>query len=74
MMDFEDSKQHREEMLREAETNRLAESLGAARKRCASRASLLVWELKRIAGRLPKCQESEEVSRFVIRHHVRHGR
>ncbi len=54
-MDFERWKQHREEMFREVEQNRLAKELRASRKRRGSgRASAPVWELKRAVGRLLK--------------------
>ncbi|MGH3086041.1 MAG: hypothetical protein ACRDSJ_01830 [Rubrobacteraceae bacterium] len=54
-MDFETWKQHREEMMREAERNRLAKKLRASRKLHGSgRTSSLVWELKRGAGRIGK--------------------
>lgn len=36
MMDFENRKQHREEMMREVERNHLAKALRTARKRHAS--------------------------------------
>ena len=55
MMDFETWKQRREEMMREAEQNRLAKALRESRKRSgANRASFLAWELKRVTGRLLK--------------------
>lgn len=54
MMDFQLVKLHREELLREAERNRQAKALRAARKRRAGRRSSLVWEIKRHAGRLFK--------------------
>ncbi len=55
MMDLETLKQHREEMIREVEQDRLAKSLRIGRRRRGSRrVSDLVWELKRIAGRLRK--------------------
>lgn len=55
MMDFEIWRQRREEMMREAERNRLAKALRDSRKqRGSGRASSLAWELKRIAGRLLK--------------------
>jgi hypothetical protein len=54
MMDFQLVKQRREELLREAERNRQAKALRAARKRRAGRRSSLVWEIKRHAGRLFK--------------------
>ena len=59
MMDFETWKQRREEMMREAQQNRLARALRESRKRGgAGRASPLVWELKRGAGRLRKLLRS----------------
>jgi len=54
MMDFQIWKQRREEMMREAEQNRLARELQAARRKRARRTSALIWELKRHAGRLHK--------------------
>jgi hypothetical protein len=54
MMSLELAKHRREEVLREAERNRLVKALRAARKRRASRRSVLVWEVRRIAGRLLK--------------------
>ncbi len=55
MMDFQIWKQRREEMMREAEQNRLARALRGSRKRRSSgRVSALAWELKKIAGRLRK--------------------
>ncbi len=55
MMDLRIWKQRHEEMIREVEQHRLARALRRSRKqRGASRASSLVWELKRIAGRLLK--------------------
>lgn len=59
MMDLQIWKQRREEMLREAEQNRLAKALRDSRKRRGSgRASSLAWELKRTAGRLRKLLRS----------------
>ncbi len=59
MMDYQVWKQHREEMMREAEQNRLAKALRDSRKRRGSgRTSALAWELKRIAGRLRKLLRS----------------
>ncbi len=59
IMDLQIWKQRREEMLREAEQNRLAKALRDSRKRRGSgRASSLAWELKRIAGRLRKLLRS----------------
>ncbi len=58
-MDFEIWKQRREEMMREAEQNRLAKTLRESRKwRGAGRASPLAWELKRVTGRLLKLLRS----------------
>ncbi len=54
LMDLELAKQRHEELLREAERNRLVKALRAARKRHAGRRSVLVWEIRRIAGRLLK--------------------
>ena len=54
MMSFELAKQRREELLREAEMNRLAKRGRAAHKRGAGRRSALVWEIKRHTGRLLK--------------------
>jgi hypothetical protein len=55
MFDFETSKQHREEMMRKVEQDRLAKALRDSRKRRGSgRASFPLWELKRIVGRLLK--------------------
>ena len=46
--------QHREEVAREVERNRLARELRAGRKSLGHRRSALTWELKRIFGRLFK--------------------
>jgi hypothetical protein len=54
MMSLELARQRREELLREAEMNRRAKALRAARKRGAGRRSTLAWEIKRQAGRLLK--------------------
>ena len=55
MMDFQIWKQRREQMMREAEQNRLAKALRDSRKRRGSgRVSALAWELNRAAGRLRK--------------------
>jgi len=55
MMDFEIWKHRHEEMLREAERRSLARSLRRSRERRSSGwISSLVWELKKIAGRLRK--------------------
>jgi hypothetical protein len=59
MFDFEVWKQHREELMREVEQNRLAKALRDSRKRRGSgRASSPLWELKRIVGRLLKLLRS----------------
>ena len=59
MMDLEVWKQRREEMMREAEMNRLAKKLRACRKRRGSgRASALVWELERVSGHVGKLLRS----------------
>jgi hypothetical protein len=49
-------KQHQEEMLREAESNRLKNALRAERKRPAASlwASTVAWELMRIGGLIRK--------------------
>lgn len=49
-------KQHQEEMLREAESNRLKKALRAERKRPTSPlwASTVAWELMRIGGLIRK--------------------
>jgi len=53
MMDLQVWKQRREEMMHEAQQNRLAKVLRDSRKRRgAGRVSALVWELNRAAGRL----------------------
>ena len=55
MMDFEIWKHRHEEMVREAELSSLAKSLRRSReRRSPGRTSPLVWELKKIAGRLRK--------------------
>ena len=54
MMSWELAKQRHEELLREAEMNRRARALRAARKRREGRRSALVWEIKRYAGSLLK--------------------
>ena len=55
MMDWEAWQQRREEMVREAELNRLAKALRAHRKETrGSRTSALAWELRRAAGILLK--------------------
>ncbi len=60
-MDLESWKQRREEMIREAQRNRLAKKLRASRARRGSgRASALVWELKRGAGLVGKLLKSSK--------------
>ncbi len=54
MMSLELAKQHRKELLREAEISHQAKALRATRKWGASRRSTLVWEIKRHTGRLLK--------------------
>jgi hypothetical protein len=59
MFDFETWKQHREELMREVEQNRLAKELRGSRKRRGSgRASSPLWELQRIVGRFLKLLRS----------------
>ena len=61
MMDSHVCKQHREEISREVEQNRLTKALRESRKRCAranDRASSLAWELRRVAGQLLKLVRS----------------
>ena len=47
-------RQRREDMMREAERNRLARALRAHRKKRSEGTFLLAWELRRIAGLLSK--------------------
>lgn len=54
MMSLELAKQRREELLREAERNRQAKVLRAARKRRAGGRAAPVWEINRHAGQLLK--------------------
>jgi hypothetical protein len=54
MMISELLKQRHEELLHEAEKNRQARALRAARRRGTGRRSALAWETKRHAGRLLK--------------------
>jgi hypothetical protein len=62
MMDLQTWKQRREEMMREAEQNRLAKALRDSRNKrrigANNRASSLAWELKRLTGRLLKLLRS----------------
>ena len=58
MMDFEHRKQRHKEILREAERNRLAKELWAARERRAGWTWVLLWEARRIAGPLLKSLRS----------------
>jgi hypothetical protein len=54
MMNWEAWQQHREEMVREVELDRLAMALRTGRKTRGSRVFLLTWELRRTAGLLLK--------------------
>lgn len=54
MMDLRFAKQRREEMLREAETNRRARELRATREWRAGWSSGVAWEVRRHAGRFLK--------------------
>lgn len=59
MMDFQVWKQRREEMMREAEQNRLAKALRDSRNQPgAGRLSSLVWEIRRGVGHLRKLLRS----------------
>jgi hypothetical protein len=61
MTDWQIWKQRREEMLREAEQNRLARALRDSRKRRgADRTSSLAWELSRATGRIRKLLRSSK--------------
>lgn len=54
-INFERWKQRREDMVREAEQNRLAKELRAShRRRGSGRASAPAWALRGVAGRLLK--------------------
>lgn len=58
-MDFETWKRRREEMMREAERNRLAKKLRASREpRGPGRMSGIAWDLARISGRMVKLLKS----------------
>ncbi len=69
MMDLQVWKQRREEMMREAEQNRLAKALRDSRKkrrgagRAWALAWALAWELERLAGRLLKLLRSSRSAR-----------
>lgn len=54
MMDFDAWRQRHEEMVREAEQDRLAKVLRAGRTTRAGRMFLLGWELRRMVGVLRK--------------------
>ncbi len=55
MSDLETAKLRREELIREAERDRLVKELKKSRKRRSSERSFtLAWELRRGAGRLRK--------------------
>lgn len=59
MIDLEVWKWRREEMLREAKQNRLAKALRNSRRQGGGgRVSTLLWELRRVAGRLRKLSRS----------------
>ena len=61
MEPYEAIRQRREEMVREVKQNRLARALRRSRRRRAGvsdRALALVWEARRIAGRLFKLIKS----------------
>jgi hypothetical protein len=59
MMNLQEWKQRREELMREAHEARLAKALRDSRKRRgAGPPSFLVWELRRGAGRLLKLLRS----------------
>ena len=61
MIDLQIWKQRREEMLREAEQNRLAKALRDPRKRRGpGRTSSLSWELRRATGRIRKLLRSSK--------------
>ena len=62
VMDFQLTKQRQEELLHEVERSRLARTVRAARKRRIGQ--VLVWELKRGAGRLPQAVEDLEGCRI----------
>lgn len=51
---FEFWRQHREELLREAQMNRLARAARSARKKKSRQKSTPGWELHRCGGRLSK--------------------
>ena len=59
-MDFEHWKQRHKEILREAERNRLAKELRAARERRAGWTWVLLWEARRVAGRRLKLLRSSK--------------
>ncbi len=69
MLDPQPSKQHREEIRREVELNRLSVKLRASRKRHtgSTRMSALAWELKRSAGHLLKILRTSKKCRLERR-------
>ena len=65
MMDSQDCKQRREEVMRKAEQDRLARVLRGSRKRRGSgRASSVEWEPNRAVGRLRMLLRSERKEAF----------
>jgi hypothetical protein len=66
MMDLQESKRRHEEMLREAELNRLKKALRAKRKGSATHrlASIVAWELIRAVGLLRKVLPDAEERRL----------
>jgi hypothetical protein len=63
LMSWEVWQQRREEVVREIELHRLAKVLWAGRKTRGGRASLLGWELRRIAGILRKVARARRIPR-----------
>jgi hypothetical protein len=64
MMNWEAWQQRREEMVREAELNRLAQALRKHRKETrGDRTSALAWELRRGAGILLKLVRTQKDTR-----------
>jgi hypothetical protein len=60
MVDLEGWKRRHEELIREAERNRLAKRLRDSRKRSdSSRVFTLTWEIKRCVGNLLKLLTTE---------------
>ena len=65
---YEVAQQHREEMVREAEMNRLTKRLRVARKRRAgmNHTLILIWELERSAGRLLKLLRAPKIPLLAL--------